>query len=428
MELEFPEELARQTMKNAFKPMISVLGGEAGVRIANLCFTLVIARMFGGAALGVYAASIAVITIAVMFAENGLQTTAILELSAENSERGKIAGKLYLCKTALTFAAMLILAGAGFAMRLNAFEWMVAFWVTLRTVLQSYSQLQMSFLKALSKANVIGPIQLAHTLLLLAGIFLTYKLGWSLHLLLAWFTAGQLCELTLTSFAVLRAGIQPAWPSANYFWPTIRRSMPLGIANGLANAIIRLDTVVLAALVTLPELGTFSAANALLAVFYVACWLFGSVLLPEMVRLSSSPEALRAYTRTWAFWIVSMLTPCVLLAFWAAPRVMVLLYGQGFSRSGAIASTMALACPLILLNTLYANVAMAINSKSVYLGIFAATAAVTVGLDFLLGRGFGAMGVAAAIVIREAGMFGAFWVLMSRSPSPAAQVGDPITP
>jgi O-antigen/teichoic acid export membrane protein len=107
---------------------------------------------------------------------------------------------------------------------------------------------------------------------------------------------------------------------------------------------------------------------------------------------------------------------------------MVLLYGQGFSRSGAIASTMALACPLILLNTLYANVAMATNSKSVYLGIFAATAAVTVGLDFLLGRGFGAMGVAAAIVIREAGMFGAFWVLMSRSPSPAAQVGDPITP
>jgi len=413
-------------MKNVFKPLISVLGGEAGVRIANLCFTLVIARMFGGPALGVYAACIAMVTVAVMFAENGLQTTAILELSAERCERGEIAGKLYLCKTVLTFAALLVLAGAGLAMKLSAFVWMVAFWVTLRTVLQSYSQLQMAFLKALSRADVIGPIQFVHAFLLLVGIILMYRRGWSLQFLLAWFAGGQLCELALTGFAAWRGGIQPEWPSGNFLWPTIRKSMPLGIANGLANTILRLDTIVLAALVTLPELGSFSAANMLLAVFYVACWLFGSVLLPEMIRLSSSADALRVYTRKWAFWIVFAMTPCVLIAFWAAPKVMVVLYGAALSKSGAIASTMVLACPLILLNSLYANLAMATNAKAVYLGIFAATAAATVGLDFLLGRGFGAIGVAGAIVIREAGMFSAFCVLMSRSPSHAAQLDYPI--
>jgi O-antigen/teichoic acid export membrane protein len=284
------------------------------------------------------------------------------------------------------------------------------------------SQLQISFLKALSKANIIGPIQLVHAFLLLMGIFLTYKQGWSLRFLLVWFASGQFCEMALTGLVAWRAGIRPAWPSRNFFWPTIRRSMPLGIANGLGNAIIRLDNIILAALATLPELGAFSAANTLLAVFYVACWLFGSVLLPEMVRLSSSPEALRTYARKWALWIVSTMTPCVLLVFWAAPKLVVLLYGPAFFRSGTLASTMALACPLILLNSLCANLAIATNSKSIYLGIFAATAALTLGLDFFLGRGFGAIGVAAAIVIREAGMFGAFWLLMSRSPSPAAQV------
>ncbi len=414
-------------MKTVLKPLISVLGGEAGVRIANLCLALLIARVFGGAVLGIYAACIAVVTVATMFAENGLHTTALLELSGQAPGHGEIAGRLYLGKTILTLVTLLILAGIGFRLKLSPFVWTVAFWVTLRTVFQSYSQLHMSFLKARAKANAIGPIQFVHSFLLLVGIVLAYKRGWSLFLLLAWFTGGQLCELALAGFAAWRTGIRPAWPSTNFFWPTIRRSMPLGIGNGLANAIIRLDTIILAALVTPSELGSFSAANTLLAVFYVACWLFGSVLLPEMVRLSNAPEALRAYTRKWALWIASTMIPCVLLVSWAAPKLMVLLYGPAFSRSGTIASTMALACPLILLNSLYANLAIATNSKAIFLGMFAATAALTLALDFFLGRAFGAMGIAAAIVIREAGMLAGFWMLMSRSPSPAAQVGYPIT-
>ena len=63
-------------------------------------------------------------------------------------------------------------------MRLSAFVWMVAVWVTLRTVLQSYSQLQMAFLKAVGRHS-IGPMQFAHAFLLLTGILLTYRQGWS---------------------------------------------------------------------------------------------------------------------------------------------------------------------------------------------------------------------------------------------------------
>ena len=252
-------------MKTVFKPLISVLGGEAGVRIANLCFALLIARVFGAAVLGIYAACIAVVTVATMFAENGLHTTALLELSGRAPGPGEIAGRLYLSKTILTLVTLLILAGIGFGLHLNPFVWMVASWVTFRTVLQSCSQLHMSFLKARSRADAIGPIQFVHALFLLLGIFLTYKQGWALQFLLAWFTAGQLGELVLTGLAAWRAGIWPTWPSTNFFWPTIRRSMPLGIGNGLANAIIRFDTIVLAALVSPSELGSFSAANTLLA-------------------------------------------------------------------------------------------------------------------------------------------------------------------
>ena len=111
----------------------------------------------------------------------------------------------------------------------------------------------------------------------------------------------------------------------------------------------------------------------------------------------------------------------------AAPKVMVLLYGPGFAKSGAIAATMVLACPLILLNTLYANLAIATNLKNRLSGSIRGNSGAHAGAGLLFGRGFGAMGVAAAIVIREGGMFGGFWMLMSRHPWATAEVGYLIT-
>ncbi len=178
----------------------------------------------------------------------------------------------------------------------------------------------------------------------------------------------------------------------------------------------------LAALVPLSELGNFSAPNAILALAYVVSWLFGTVVLPEMVRRSASPESLKSYAKTWARWIAITLTPCTFFAFWAAPRLMNVLYGPAFYRSGALASVMALACPLIFLNSVYTNVAIATNSKTGLMGLFAATAAVAVLLDLVLGWAFGAIGIAWAIVIREVGMLAGLWMLTSRASAPVTQL------
>src|SRR5208283_3157577 len=57
------------------------------VRAANLAATLLIARVFGGAVLGAYTACLAVVTVVIMFADSGLQTSAITELSQGGSGR-----------------------------------------------------------------------------------------------------------------------------------------------------------------------------------------------------------------------------------------------------------------------------------------------------------------------------------------------------
>jgi len=84
---------------------------------------------------------------------------------------------------------------------------------------------------------------------------------------------------------------------------------------------------------------------------------------------------------------------------------------------------MLLATPFILLNSVYANRAIASGAKVTYLGVFAVTAVATLILNYILGHSFGAKGAAAAIVIREVGMFAGFWMLTSRVSAPVPQFG-----
>jgi O-antigen/teichoic acid export membrane protein len=414
-------------MRTIFQNLVSVIGGEAAVRAANFLAALFIARVYGGFVLGAYAASLAVVTIFLMFADNGLQTFVITELSGTLPGRDKIVGQVFISKTILLAAAVLLLAAVAGWVKSSPFIWAIGAWVTVRTTLQSYSQLQMAILKSLSKANSIGVIQVAHSMFLLTGIWMAFARGWTIFTLLFWFTAGQFFEFALTILVLRRTGFHPRWPVQLHFWAVMRKSTPFGITYGLGNLIVRADTVVLSALAPLAVLGTFSAANSVLVIVYVAAWLLGSVLLPEMVRLSPSPVESKQYVRKWTSVLACTTMPCALLAFLVAPRIMLLLFGASFNRSGAVASVMALACPFIFLNSVYTSFAIAVKNRSVFTGLFVATAVVTIILDFFLGRAFGPVGIAAAIVIREIGMFVGFCVLMSRSPSRAAQVGYPVS-
>jgi len=403
-------------MKLLSQNLGSVVGGEAAVRAANFVVVLFIAREYGKATLGMYGVTLAVVTVVVMFADSGLQTAAITRLSVSTANRKEIAARLIVSKTIVLSVVTIVLAGiAIFTKQGPLFLWIGA-WLTARTILQSYSQLQMAILKSISKANWIGPIQCVHGCVLLAGIGLVFLGGWSVLVLLGWLTCGQLFEFAMATIVLIQNGIGPSWPPRLDFLATIRTAAPYGLLYGLANAIIRSDTIVLAALVSLDELGAFAAANAILLMVYVYAWLLSSVLLPEMVRLSDDPESLRTYAHQWMRWVLLIALPCALFVAVLAPRAMLVLYGPAFATSGMLGAIMAIACPFILANSIYTAISIAANSRAIFLGVYGGGALATVVLDVSLGRTFGAFGIASAIVIREAGTLLVFWFLISRAP------------
>ena len=400
-------------MKAVLQNLASVLGGEAAVRFGNFAAILFIARKYGGAVLGAYAVSLAIVTVVVMFADNGLQTAAITQLSAAKFGRDHVVGRLTFAKTAMLGASLIVLALISAWAPKGPLFWMIGFWVALRAVFQSYSQLQMAIFKSISLANVIVIIQSLHSSILFLGIWFAFKLNWSIFALLEWLTFCQIVELGLGAGVLYQSGILSRWPKRLYLIATLKLAAPFGIAYGLANLIIRSDTIILSTFTPLAGVGVFSAANTILLMVYLSSWLFSSILLPDMVRLAGKPESLAAYANQWVRWVLLVTVPCAVLASLVAPRAIALLYGPSFARSGLIGSAMALACPFILLNSIYTARVIAVNRRTVFLGIYGAGAFVTLVLDCALGRAFGPIGIAVAIVLREAGMLLGFWLLVS---------------
>jgi O-antigen/teichoic acid export membrane protein len=410
-------------VKRILQNLASVLGGEVMVRVANLAAALAIARLYGPAILGLYGACLAVVTIVFMFADSGLQLSAITEIGSVGSQTPRVVGTLYSSKAILCSIAVLILFAIGARGNFPHIYWVVGGLVALRTLIQSCSQLQIAILKSLLRMHLIGIIQAVHAGALFLGIGIVFVQHWSVVALLKILVAGQILELLFMSIAVSWARIHPHWPALSSCFALIRRSIPVGLGYALANLIIRLDVVVLSLVVSLSELGQFSAADNVLVVAYLVAWLFGSVLLPEMVQLSDSTERLDEFIGCWIRFSSKVVVPAALSFFLVAPRAITVLYGVAFAHAGALASWMVLACPFIVFNSLCLHHTIATGAKRFYLGIMTFTALFAVVLNYLLARHLGAVGVVAAILIRESLLSIVLWLRHSRSSKTGVEIG-----
>jgi len=407
--------------KSIVTNLSSVIGGELLLRVANFGVMIVLARLYEASTVGMYATALAFSTVAVMLADNGLQVSAIAELSKPQRHPSTVVSRFYISKTLLAVPALALLATLAWLAKLPPAAWIIGALVVVRTAVQSYCQLQLAVLKGLHRMAAIGPVQGLHFAALLVGIGAVCRYHGSVYVLLGWLIAGQSMELLLSGGLLWRAGIRPARFALAECWSLLWRSTPIGFTYSIANLIVRLDVIVLSFLFPAAVVGEFAAANVFLVVAYVVSWLFGSVVLPELAARASQVDELERCVKRWTrlIWLAAL--PASLALLWVAPPAVTALYGKNFADTGRLASVMLLAAPFILLNSLYLSRAIALGLTTQYAGTYLATAVGALTLDLVVALTVGPMGVAVAIVVREFGMFVAFRILAGRF-SPAGEV------
>jgi O-antigen/teichoic acid export membrane protein len=400
-------------MKRTAINLVSVIGGEGLLRTANLAAVVVIARLYGPTVLGTYSTVLAVATVAVMMADNGLQVFSVAEATKRLHELEIVLGQLYVVKTFLFSVMVTVLVLVGMWLKFSRITWILGSILTFRTLLYSYCQLHAGVLKSLDRMTLIGTIQSIHFVVLLIGVGLVFHYSWSITILLLLLVAGQMLELTISGVMLWRQHVKPARVTLSGCLGMLRRSTPVGITYTIAAFILRGDVIVLSILASSAVVGHFAAANMPLVMVYVAAWLFGSVLLPEMVRRSASPMELQSYVNQWVKRLLLALIPLCAGLVWVAPALVRIFYGPAFATTGTLASIMVMAVPFIMCNAVYLSKAIAVASSKTYIGVYLGTAVVALVLDFALGDTLGPVGVASAIVLREIGMFFAFRITMA---------------
>src|SRR5881394_2562846 len=137
-----PDETDGETalMRKVALNLVSVIGGELLLRVANFAAVVVIARLYGARVLGIYATVLAFVTVAVMIADNGLEVSTIKEISQKPGMLDHKLGQLYVAKSFLFFLMTVFLVALGIGMKFPQAIWLMGGFIALRTMLYSYCQ------------------------------------------------------------------------------------------------------------------------------------------------------------------------------------------------------------------------------------------------------------------------------------------------
>lgn len=395
--------------------LASVLGGEMALRVGNLGAAIIIGRLYGPIALGVYSATLAFATLLVTVADNGLQISTVAELSRQPLRMNSVFSTLYATKLMLLAVATAIALAAALFTHTDRVLLLITGLVAAKVMVNSVGQLHFGVLKALNRMRVIGVIQFGHFCILSGSVAFGYLHRSSLALLLSLLLIAQISEVICSGTIVTRSGIRPCRTTLLECWRIVRTSMPVGISYIAAAFILRIDVLIATVLFSAAEVGHFAAADNGIVVVYVCAWLAGSVMLPDFVRChnASRPEFGQFVGRR-VRQALSACIPVSLAGAAVAPALTVWFYGRNFQPAGPLASVMALAIPLIVANALYFHGAIASRARAVYLGAYLSTAVAAVILDGFLGWRLGLIGIAWAVLARELLMLAIFVFWASR--------------
>jgi O-antigen/teichoic acid export membrane protein len=382
--------------------LTDVVGGELLLRAANAAVAVLIGRVYGAATLGLYAAILAAATLAERVADNGLELTGIAEVSRKPQYLGQIATALCLNKTVLSVIAVALLAGIGLLVDLSRAEWTIAVILTLRTFCYSYCRLNAGLLKALNKTNYIVRIQGAHFALLticLVGIYI-WRQG--MTTLLVCLLAAQAFEFVAAYVALRSFGLRVQFISFRFCWEMLRRSTAVGATYTFSTLMLRGDVVVLSLVASVSEVGAFAAANTGLVMLYVIAWLFSGVLISDFGNLSSNRNLFECHFRKCLRLVLISSVPLAVAASSLARPTILLMFGNKFAAAALPGALMMLALPFIFLNATFLSHAIARSASRRSVGIYGGVAVLSLALNYLFARWYGASGVAGSIVIREA--------------------------
>jgi O-antigen/teichoic acid export membrane protein len=360
--------------KIAYNTIISAIARMLGLVIA-LVITSILTRYLGTEGFGYYTTILAFLYIFSVFADLGLYSICLREISKDGADEEKIINNIL---TIRLFVGLFVFFAAFIISLFFPYELQVKFGILIGGLgywLMSGQQILMTlFQKYLAMTKVALAEVLGRLVNLLIILFILWQdLGflWAI----AAFVIGAWLNFFLVYFLSFR--FVKIKPEFNYiFWKKIlTSSLPLGLASVLTMIYFKFDTILLSVFKPAVDVGIYGLSYRVFESLLFFPAMFIGLIMPFLSKyaLADSKYFKKISQKTLEIiliFIVLMVTGTLLLA----PKVIGFLGGVGFAGSVIVLNILIFAAGIIFIAILFSNMIIALNQQKYLVYIYGAGA------------------------------------------------------
>ncbi|MBT9139115.1 MAG: Lipopolysaccharide biosynthesis protein WzxC [Syntrophomonadaceae bacterium] len=300
------------------------------------------ARYLGAAGFGILSFALAFTGIFGVFGDLGLGPLTVREVARDKSLTSK-----YLANVSLMKIILVTITFGLIALTINLMGYpeetiKVVYLLGLSIIFTAFTQMFYSIFQAFERMEYQGIGQMLNAALMLGGVILAIKLGFSIIGFASLYAIASIITLVY-SFIVMRLEFSnPAVASATRvmeldwrFWkPTIKKALPFGLTGVFVMIYYYIDSVMLSLMKGDEVVGWYNAAYRLILIPLLIPIAFNSALFPVMSRFFISSKAALQFTYQRYFkYMVLLSIPIGIGATLLADRLILLIFGGEFAPS-----------------------------------------------------------------------------------------------
>ncbi|MDI6645195.1 MAG: flippase [Methanobacteriaceae archaeon] len=335
-------------------------------------FIMYSARYLGVEDFGILSFALAFSGIMMLFADLGLSTLMIREVSRDKNLTEKYIKNILSLKIILLSFTLLSSFIIILIMGYNIEIIKITVLITLYSLFSSLSIMFYSLFQAHEKLEYqsLGQV-LNQSLLLLGAFFLIFNKIDIMGFALLYFIVGLI--VFSYNFTVCRCRyVLPKMEIDLDFWKKlIKKALPLSILIIFSSIAFRIDIVLLSMLDSNTAVGIYSAAYRLIEILIFLPTVFVASIYPVVSRFHvSSQESLKKAYKTSFKYLTFLGLPIATGVTLLADKIILLIYGSQFAGSVIALKILIWAIPLIFLTYFSGTIVISINKQNIAVKIF----------------------------------------------------------
>lgn len=365
--------------------------------------TMFTARYLGTTGFGVLSLALSITAITSIFADLGLGSLTVRELSRNKSLTNKYFSNTLLMKIFSSFLTIVITIIIVNLFNYNQPVSTVIYIITLSMIITVFNGILNSILQAYERMEYISINSILNSALMLGGTLIGIYYKFDILFFASIYIISNVLTLVSTLLIYVWKFHLPRIEVDLSFWkPTLKEALPFGIAGVFVMVYYSIDSLMLSVMVGNEAVGMYNAAYKLIFLFLSVYSVYIIAIFPVMSQFyKTSNESLKfAFERSFKYLLIISIPASIGITI-LAKKVILLIYGVDYLPSILALQVLIWTIIFMFLNGLSTNLLGAVNRQPVVTKITGLGAGLNILLNLILIPKFSFIGASVATVITE---------------------------